>query len=348
VGQWWRSTDGVFALDGSSVPTIADVAQAAGVSVSTVSRVINGKGDVSARADAAVRRAMAETGYRVSPVARSLVGARSHLLGFHARAVADEYISALLDGVVEVADDAGYGVLLIASSSRPDGPAARLIQTLPDGVLVVAPFSDEAILGAISPGKPLAYVEPQEAGLAGVTAANREGTYEVTRYLIRLGHRRIGFTAGRLALLSTHDRLEGYRAALTEAGITPDPGLVARITVERGGEIDAVRHLLARPDRPTAIVASNDVEAVATLTAAREAGLRVPEDLSVTGFDDLPIATNTWPQLTTVHQPLREMGRTVAGLLVSRLDGDPATPATITLPTHLVVRGSTGPPPAPP
>ncbi|MFM9107167.1 MAG: LacI family DNA-binding transcriptional regulator [Chloroflexota bacterium] len=310
-------------------PTITDVARAAGVSVSTVSRVINGKGEVSRQAADAVRRAMAEVGFTASPVARSLVGAQTRLIGLQARNLGDDYVSTILRGVTRAAEDAGYGLLLFGGSADAGNPAADLVRTMPDGLLVISPVLDE---------------EPAAAS-AGVMAANRAGAGEAVRALVALGHRRIAMIAGTPEFTSSRDRLAGYRDALAEAGIPWDDDLVAPGCNDRDSGLVAARRLLDLPDRPTAIFASNDLEAVGALTAARERAIPVPEALSVIGFDDSPAALHTAPPLATVHQPLAEMGRRAVAMLVDWIAGNPPAEPLLVLPTHLVMRESAGPAP---
>ncbi|HET8523803.1 MAG TPA: substrate-binding domain-containing protein, partial [Thermomicrobiales bacterium] len=151
---------------------------------------------------------------------------------------------------------------------------------------------------------------------------------------------------GRIYLSSARERLEGFRATLAAAGISLDPSLIEEGHYDQESGLAAARRLLARPFRPTAIMASNDQEAFGVLTAAREAGLRVPEDLSVVGFDDVPMAEHVHPPLTTVHQPLSEIGRSAAEMLINWVEGVPPEPRRIVLPTKLIIRDSCAPPSA--
>jgi LacI family transcriptional regulator len=329
--------------------TIIDVARAAGVSVSTVSRVINGKGDVSERAEAAVRRAMAEVGFTANPVARSLVGARTRLIGVHARNIGDDYVSSVLRGVARAADEAGYGLLLFGGSAGDENPAAGLVRTLPDGLLVISPGLDEEP-DRWPDDRPVVFVEPRSEGVPGVMADNRPGAAAAVRWLIGQGHRRIAIVRGRTELSSSRDRLAGYEDALAEAGIPLDPALVVPGNNDRESGRAAARHLLALPEPPTAIFATNDLEAVGALTAARELAVPVPQGLSVIGFDDAPAAQHTAPALTTVHQPLAEMGRRAVAMLLDWIAGTPPLDqpdgSLVVLPTHLVIRDSAGCAPA--
>jgi DNA-binding LacI/PurR family transcriptional regulator len=226
------------------------------------------------------------------------------------------------------------------------GPAGPLLGTLPDGLLVLSPDVEED--PAPEPGdggRPIVFVERHDG--PGVTATNHEGEAEATRYLLALGHRRLGFVAGPPTHASSQERLDGFRAALAAAGIPHDPGLVAPGRNDRDSGLLAGRLLLALAEPPTAIVANNDLEAIGVLRAAREAGVRVPDDLSVVGFDDAPPAAHAHPPLTTVRQPLAEMGRRAAEMLIAWVEGTPPEPPRVVLPTRLVLRESCAPPAVP-
>jgi LacI family transcriptional regulator len=333
--------------DGSA--TIRDVARVAGVSVSTVSRVLNGKTDVAERTRQAVYEAMDAISYTVSPVALSLVGARTRLLGVLARHLSEEFSTALIRGIFEVGEREGYDVFLTASLRSRDRTAA-LLRSVCDGLIVVSPGLDtEPDLALLEKGRPVVFFERHESSpeSALVTTTNRQGVSELIRHLVGLGHRRIGFVTGRMSLPSSRERLEGYREALDEAGILHDPSLIIEGSFDRQSGLLAGRTLLGLPARPTAIVASNDLEAFGVLLAAQEAGLRVPDQLSVAGFDDIPMSEHVHPPLTTVHQPMYEMGVRAARMLIGWVEGERPEPSQVVLPTHLVIRGSSGPPATP-
>jgi LacI family transcriptional regulator len=328
--------------------TIADVARAAGVSVSSVSRVINGKGDVSAQTREAVLRAMAATSYAASPVARSLVGGKTRLLGLHCRQLTDDYAAGVIRGVLDVAEAAGYGVLLFAGGAGGHDGTAPLLRTLPDGVLVISPTMDAAFDPGSDGNRPVVFVERRErdGDWAGVTVTDADGEAELTRYLLDLGHRRIGYITGRLYLSSARARLASFKATLAAAAVPLDEDLIVEGHYDQSSGLAAARHLLALSDPPTAIVAANDLEAFGVLRAAHEAGVRVPDQLSVVGFDDVPMAEHVHPPLTTVHQPLDEIGRAAAEMLIRWVEGTPPDPRQVVLATRLVIRGS-GAAPAP-
>ncbi|KPV48245.1 LacI family transcriptional regulator, partial [Kouleothrix aurantiaca] len=180
-------------------------------------------------------------------------------------------------------------------------------------------------------------------GGAAVGATNRAGGYTATRYLIELGHRRIGFITGAMDVGCAVDRLEGYRAALAEFGIPADPALVAAGNFARETGFAGARTLLDLPDPPTAIFASNDEMAFGVIDAARDRGLRIPGDLSIVGFDDIPPAASVYPALTTVRQPLEQMGRVATQMLLRLISDEQIRPERAELPTELIVRESCRP-----
>ncbi len=327
-------------------PTIIDIARAAGVSVSTVSRVINGKPDVSLRTKQLVVDTMLAHGFMVNPVARSLVGARMRVIGALARTLNSAFTSGVLQGAMEVGEESGYGLLLLSAELDSVNPSTGLLHTVADGLLVVSPGlatnpDPEAF------GKPVVYVEQhRDAGHDGVTitTTNREGTAALTRYLIDLGHRRIAFITGPDYLESSRERLHGYFSALDECYLPREDQFVFRggFGVENG--VDATRYLLGLQPAPTAIMASNDRSAFGVLQALAERRLRVPDDVSVVGFDDVPLALASQPPLTTVHQPVYEMGRTAMATLVEWIEQGEVQPGEWKLPTWLVIRESAASP----
>lgn len=335
-------------------PTIKDVARAAGVSVATVSRVVNGTGSVSAKTREAVDRALADSAYTASPIARSLAGGRTGLVGLCAHQPTHEYAAGLVAGMLEACEAAGYGVLWF-SPRRPDERRSRRpLETLPDGVIVLSPtIESDTELAWLDERRPIVHIEPLAAAMplvergdiVCVTAANHDGAADATRHLLKLGHRRIGFVTGPTARSSSVERLAGHAAALAEAGLALDPELTVPGDFDPASGFAAGRRLLALPQPPTAIVASDDSEAFGVLWAAHEAGAHVPHDLSVVGFDDVPMAEQVNPPLTTVRQPLRAMGQRAADLLIAWVErGEKPTPNRQVLPAQLVVRASTARP----
>ncbi len=330
--------------------TITDVARAAGVSVATVSKVVNNRYGVAAATAERVLGVVEDLGYESSLVARSLRRGSTGVVGVLV-AEFEPYSTELLKGISAAVDGTGYE--LLAYAGRTDGGAqagwerrslSRLAGTLVDAAIVVTPTM---VMSADSP-VPVVAVDPHTGpeGTPTVDSDNTTGAREAVEHLIDLGHRRIAHLGGRADLESARLRELGYRQALEGAGIAVDP-LLIKVGGYRPDLADApVRTLLdpTRADRPTAVFAANDLSAIHVLEVAQELGLRVPEDLSVVGFDNIPESWSSTPPLTTVAQPMHRMGAEALLMVLDLLDGT-ARERHLRLPTSLVVRASTAPPP---
>ncbi|AQZ70289.1 LacI family transcriptional regulator [[Actinomadura] parvosata subsp. kistnae] len=323
--------------------TMSDVARLAGVSTATVSRVVNGRYGVSASTVAHVRAAIERLGYESSLVATSLRRSRTNVLGLVTHSF-QSYTAEVLKGVMDALSQSGFDLIIYANSdlygTYSEGweqrHLARLAGTLTDGCIVVTPS------GEVRSGTPVVAIDPAMGStVPAVTADNLAGATAVVEHLLALGHRRIGFIAGRSSLEAAWSREEGYRRALAAAGIAADPALIARGDFNAESAAPLARELLERPDRPTAIFAANDGMALKTLEVARELGLSVPGDLSVAGFDNIPESALGEPGLTTVDQSMYRLGYEAARMLKSLVCGDWEGPGRIVLPTRLVTRGST-------
>jgi LacI family transcriptional regulator len=329
--------------------TIFDVAREANVSYSTVSRVINQKG-VSAEKRERVLRAMAELGYVANLQARSLAGGKSNIIGLLVHSLTVEYFGEIARGVDEELAAGQYDLMLYTTHRRKGRESAyvtRLTRNLVDGLLLVLPRNAETYLETLRHRRfPHVLVDHQGVtfDVPSVGATNWQGGYDGTRYLIELGHRRIGFITGELAIGCARDRLAGYQQALTDAGIPVDPALIREGDFLQPQGFACANALLALPQRPTAIFASNDVSAFGVMEAVRNHGLRIPDDVSILGFDDIPQAAQVYPALTTVRQPLAEMGRAAAQLLFTYINEPDAPIKRIELPTTLILRRSCQPP----
>jgi LacI family transcriptional regulator len=260
------------------------------------------------------------------------------------------YFSAILSGVAEALYEQDFRLLLSPTQHQHDREVSlldRLVDGMADGALIVLPEeSSEELEGLLERGYSFVVVDPRMPlgeRIPAVSAAHTAGADQAMRHLLQLGHRRIGALTGPRGWVATEDRRRGYHAALAAAGILPDPELEMESNFEIGGGLDAAGRLLDLPDPPTAIFAFNDNLAIGTIAAARERGLSVPDDLSVVGFDDVEHATIATPALTTVRQPLAEMGRMAVSILVRLLDKQRLETLRVELGTRLVVRGSTGP-----
>lgn len=328
--------------------TLSDVAVEAGVSLATISKVLNGRPDVSAATRARVEELLARHGYqrRSGPTT-----AKPELLELVFHELDRIWSMELIDGVESVAKEHGLSVVLTVTGDR-HSPGSEWLEGVlrrrPAGVILV--FSDlpPALRERLrSRAIPFAIVDPAgdpSPDVPSVGSANWSGGLAATRHLIELGHTRIAAITGPADMMCSLARLDGYRSAMNSAGLAIDPAWVrfGDFHVE-GGRAEAMR-LLDRPDRPTAIFAGSDLQALGTLEAARALGLRVPEDLSIVGYDDIPLSRWVSPRLTTVHQPLRQMGVESARLVLAvAADGAIAT-QRMDLATSLVVRDSTAPP----
>ena len=315
-----------------------------------MSKAVNGRYGVSPATTAKVMAAVDALGYESSLVASSMRSRRTGVVGV---LVADfePFSSEVLKGVGTAMRTLGAEYDLLAYSGAHHGGAegwerrslSRLSGTLIDGAILVTP----SVL-TMSTTVPVVAVDPHRgrADLPSVEADSRGGAIQAVEHLVRLGHRRIGFLAGRGDLRSASLREAGYVQALAAAGIARDPGLTSVGEFELGAGRTAARELLTLADRPSAVFAANDLMAVSVLRTAHELGLRVPDDLSVVGFDDIPEAAREQPALTTVRQPMHRLGTVATTMLFSLLGGVDPAEAEVVLPTKLVVRGTTAPPAA--
>ena len=327
--------------------TITDVARAAGVSVATVSKVMNGRYGVAPATYERVMGVVAELGYETSLIAASLRRSRTNVIGVLVTEF-EAYSAELLKGIGAAAQGTGYELLAYAGwaeGSPRDGwerrSLSRLAGTLIDGAILVTP----TVL-APETSVPVVAIDPHTGGGGPSTVGsdNFTGARTATEHLLGLGHRRIAHLRGRADLESSHRRELGYRAALDEAGVAVDPQLIGNGNYQRKDGYAATLELLALPDRPTAVFASNDLSALGAIAAARELGLSIPGDLSVVGFDDIPDAGRSTPSLTTFAQPLHEMGAEAFRLLLELLSGSEDGRRHVQLTGSLVVRESTAPP----
>ena len=324
--------------------TIRDVAARAGVSVATVSKVINNRYGVASGTQARVQAVIEELGYEASLVAQSLRNQRTNVIGI---LVADlEPVSTeLLKGAADAIRGSGFELVVYSAGGHSGDRAgwerrylSRLSGTLIDGAILVAPTVVDVTYGA-----PVVAIDPHtgQSGLPTVDCDNLRGARLATGHLLSLGHRRIAMLTGRPGLESAQLRERGYREALHAAGVAVDESLIGRGGHDPGVSLEQARLLLTAPGPPTAVFAANDLSAIATIEAAAELGLRVPADLSVVGFDNIPESALCAPPLTTVEQPIRKMGERSIELLLALLRGEKAQATHITLATSLVIRQST-------
>jgi LacI family transcriptional regulator len=332
-------------------PTIFDVARVSGVSYSTVSRVVNGHANVKAETRARVQAAMTELGYVAHVMARALASGRTQTIGLLARGIDNPFFTAVIKGVDQEVSQADYDLLLCTTHSRNEQEGeyvARLSHGMVDGLLIVVPTALPDYVSLLRASHyPFVLIDHDSdaPGCTMVNAANRAGTREGIDYLISLGHRRIGFITGRPDVGAAIQRLEGYRDSLRAAGLREEEALVVSGDFMEDRGYAAALELLALRHPPTAIFASSDTAAFGVLSAARDAGLRVPGDLSVLGFDDIVEAAWFGAGLSTVRQPLREMGRVAVQRLIALLADPTRPPERVVMATELVVRHTTASPP---
>ena len=309
----------------SGAPTIADVADEAGFSPMTVSRVINGEKNVRESTRDAVLAAIAKLNYAPNLAARSLAGAEQIRIGLLYSNPSAAYLSRFLLGSLEQARLSQ--VQLIIEKCDEDGQdeetaARELLASGVDGVIISPPLCDsESILKILADSDALtvAVANWSPPLVSVVRIDDRAAAAAMTRHIIDLGHRRIGFVIGNPAHKASAQRLEGFRAAMAEAGIAVDPQLIAQGQFTYRSGLMAAEHLLDLPQRPTAVFAGNDDMAAAVVAVAHRRHLDVPHDLTVCGFDDTDFAQSIWPELTTIHQPIAEMSRTAVRMLVQAI-----------------------------
>lgn len=330
--------------------TMKQVAERAGVSTSTVSHVINNTRKVSNDVRERVLAIIAETRYIPSAVARSLKNDRTNTIGMMVPNSSNPYFAELIQGIEDAAFKLSYNIILCNAYDDPIKQAAYLrvlLEKRIDGLILVSSGADAALADLLRTANvPMVLVDREVAGVEAdfIESNHEEGGYLATRYLVNLGHRRIGCVSGPAELQPSRDRVAGYRRALAEAGIEDDPAYLLHSDFTSEGGFNAFGKLLALPSPPTAIFASNDLMAIGGICAAAEAKVRVPQQLSVVGYDDIALASYSTPRLTTVAQPKYAMGEMITHLLLERIAGGHLPLRRELLKTRLVERQSTAPP----
>jgi LacI family transcriptional regulator len=323
-----------------------DVAQLAGVSISTVSHVVNNSRGVSDVARTQVEQAMAQLDYRPNALARSLRRQQTHSLGMIVPDNANPFFAEIARAIEDRGFDHGYSIILCNSDGNLQKQAAYvnlLVERRVAGILFVAAgVSTELVDDLQRQRVPLVVIDREVPGVAvdTVQTNHQQGGQLATEHLIALGHRRIGCIAAGSDLSPGAERLAGYRDALAAHGLAYDAALVISGDFQFASGYWAMEQFLALAERPTAVFACNDLMAVGAIRAATAAGLRVPADLAIVGFDDIPLASYTNPPLTTIHQPKREIGRQAIEMLLARINRPDAPPRSIRLETELIVRQS--------
>lgn len=327
--------------------TMADVAARAGVSKTTVSRVLNGKDDIDPDTAARIRRVIDELGYVPSARAVSLARGRTRVIGMLVPSLTWEWVGEVLQGVVDVVEAEGYGLLLFSCTQGEESIrrfASQVSAKAFDGLVAIEPEGTLEYLTELhSGGLPVVLVDDREnrPQFPSVAPANREGGALAARHLLGAGRQRPLVVMGPRQLGCSQERLVGFADTYRRAGIEIDESHMVdgEFTFEAGHR--SVSQALALGTDFDCVFAHNDLSAAGALRSIREAGLRVPDDIAVVGFDDVPLARYTEPTLTTVHQPLRKMGERATRMVMALLDGASVADAPEVLQTALVVRGST-------
>lgn len=333
-------------------PNLAEIAKLVGVSTPTVSKVLNERKDVAEQTRAKVWAALEEAGYRSPAQRRTTPGPEVVEVVFHS--INTSYASSLLNGILEYAASADVEIVVSATRSVPaEGldlgrKAQRMIDERRAGMIVVTSAFSPSHLNAFRRRRiPVVVVDPLNpppADVVSVGAANFAGGRAAVDHLLDLGHRRIAYLGGPESAEYNQARLHGYMSALMARGIEVDPALVVHGKLQADHGIEGLRELTTRTTLPTAIFACNDAIAVGVMREARRVGIRIPEDLSIVGFDGTALAEDSIPALTSVAQPLLEMGRTALRTVLHQAQGEPLDSHRVELATQLVVRESTAAP----
>jgi LacI family transcriptional regulator len=325
--------------------TIQDVAKAAGVSVSTVSRVLNNKVDVSFETFEKVQLVIEELKYASSLAARGMRSHRTNVIGLVLPDVTSPYCIEIMHGVNQVIAESDYHLLIYTNGNfrkfQSDNQESQFVMlingSIADGVIVVTPQSNN-----FSTTAPLVIIDPnhEEPDSPAIFSTNYEGALGVIKYLTGLGHRRIGYITGRLDLISSAQRFQGYKDGLAAAGIAFDETLIQIGDFTTETAAICTQKLLALSVRPSAIFASNDMSAMGVYQTAKQAGVCIPQDLSVIGFDNLREAAFLSPPLTTIDQSIKEMGVIATKSIIKLLSGETLENKLHILPTKLIIRES--------
>lgn len=333
------------------MPTIHDVAKYAGVGSITVSRVINNSGYISPETRERVRKAIVELGYVPNTLARSLRSRRTNTVGLIITDITNPFFTTLARGVEDAANEAGYTVIFC----NTDEDAAKeekylnvLLQKQVDGLLLVPTHrSLDTIRQVVKRGTPVVVLDRRipEVDVDTVRCDSIDGAYQLTKYLISLGHRQIAVMSGAVGVSTADDRVAGYRKALDEYGITILDQYILRGEFTPDSGYSMTKQAINLPPRPTALIAANNFITIGAMKALQEVGIEVPEDMALVGFDDLPPAIVTFPFFTVVFQPAYDMGTRAMELLLKRLnEKEMEVKQELILPTQLILRHSSGPP----
>ena len=325
-----------------------EIARLAGVSLGTVSHVLNDTARVREPVRKRVLEAVSATGYKPSQLARGLRRVRTNVIGMIIPDITNPFFPAVVRGAEDLAFSNGYRLILCNTDNDHSKELAHLNELrtyLPTGLIVIpSTFSDLTQQARYyrDAGAGVVCIDrlPKDWSGDTVTADNQAGAYKATRYLIEMGHTRLAVITGPLHLTNSKERLNGFKQAVKEAKLPLAPEYVQQTTFDKHGGVSKARLLLRLIPRPTAIFACNDMMALGVLNAIHEAGLRCPQDVSVMGFDDLELAETTNPALSSVSQSGYQLGTTAARILLDRIEGDTSPAKHIVLETSLKIRDS--------
>ncbi|MEJ0002823.1 MAG: LacI family DNA-binding transcriptional regulator [Pararobbsia sp.] len=310
---------------------------------------MNGRTGVSAKTRREVVRIATQLGYRANVAARKLSNGRSRIIAVLAPDLTNQFIGQLLLGAGEAARKVDYEMLvytLFDEDRRSHDEMLRLLRQFADGLIAILPRGATDYVQALyAASMPIVVLDHrgEVAALPTIASDHYDGASMAMHHLLELGHTRIGFLTGPAEPGAAADRLTAYRHVLAQHGIRFDPQLISAGDFTQRGGFEAARRLLGLTPRPSAIFAVNDMAAFGALDAIKDAGLSVPNDISLIGFDDIPMSSQTHPPLTTVRQPLVRMGRSAVNTLLAQINGIDVASPRVTLPTELVVRGTTAP-----
>jgi LacI family transcriptional regulator len=329
---------------------LEEIAKISGVSRSTVSRVINNEPNVRERTRHKVMEVVRQLNYHPNAAARSLAAGRTRVLGLVipmgvSALFTDPYFPILIQGISSTCNANDHSVMLWLAEPEYERRTIRQIMHsgLVDGVIVSSMLADDPLVQALSEGQlPFVLVgrHPTNSQISYVDVDNQNGAREAVAHLLRLGRHRVATITGPLNMIVGADRRDGYLAALRERGLIADPNLIVEGDFTEAGGYAAMRRLL--PHKPEAVFAASDVMAQGALRAVREVGWRIPDDVALVGFDDMPFASRMEPALTTVRQPIHRLGSVAVETLISLIEEDNRQPRHVVLPTQLVMRQSCG------
>jgi DNA-binding LacI/PurR family transcriptional regulator len=328
------------------VKTLRDVAKVAGVSIATASRVLNNHEYVSEKTRNKVLSAVEDLGYRPSRLAVGLRTGRTRIFGLIISDIGNPYFASVVRGIEDIAYANGYNLILCNSDEDPEKEELYINVFLDSAVsgAIIACAREDSMCGGklLDAGIPIVAMDRRmmNFNVDTVITNNVKGAYEAVIHLIEQGHRKIGFIGGPLHTTTGRERWEGYKKALSEHGYELNQDLIKLGNFKQRSGQEAASELLEKDDRPTALFAANNFMTLGALNSIHDKGLKIPDEIAIVGFDDLPWAQSLDPPLTAVEQSANELGKTAADLLIKRID-DPNRPiTTVTLNTNLVVRKS--------